>query len=92
MRSPDGYLIITDPNARGGVALECDTVRCVHCHRIVPIKPNAIASDAGGYCPRCHAAICGPCADLGKCTPFEKKLEAMEGRARFLRAAAAADS
>lgn len=85
MRNPDGYMIITDPDARGGVALECDTVRCAHCQRIVPIKPGASASDAGGFCMRCAAAICGPCADHGKCVPFERKLEQMERRDRLLR-------
>lgn len=35
----------------------------------------------------CFKNICGPCADLGKCTPFEKKLEQMEARGRLFQAA-----
>jgi hypothetical protein len=37
-----------------------------------------------GGCRMCMGMLCGPCADAGTCTPFEKKLEAIEARARLL--------
>jgi hypothetical protein len=77
-----GYAIITDPDAP---TREFDTITCCHCQRIVPIKPGLSAADAGGFCRLCMEPTCGPCADTGTCTPFEAKLERMEGRKTFLR-------
>jgi len=67
---------IVDPAAP--VAREWDTITCYHCNKIVRVK-----KDPGGFCRICMKALCGPCADLGKCTPFEAKLEAYEKRMRF---------
>jgi hypothetical protein len=75
----------------GKADIECDAFSCRHCNGIVrvPLKPQP-GDDLGGFCPMCHANICGPCADkLGqtlRCVPFEKRLEAMESRDRFARA------
>ena len=73
MRNPGGYAIWTSPTS----TVERDTFTCVHCNGVVFVKPGP-GSDPGGFCMKCFANICGPCADLGKCTPFEKRLEAIE--------------
>lgn len=78
MTQPKGYMVIVDPAMPAPV--EFDTITCAHCNRVVRVK-----KDPGGFCRVCMRALCGPCADLGKCTPFEKKLEAWEARDRFLR-------
>lgn len=77
-----GSLIITDPDAP---TVEMDTVTCCHCNTIVLVGPRQDPADAGGFCRLCMKHTCGPCADLGTCTPFEAKLEKMEGRKVFLR-------
>ena len=82
MRRPGGTIIITDPDAP---TVEIDTVTCCHCQALVPVKPKQDASDVGGFCRMCFKHTCGRCADLGTCTPFEKKLEQAEARGRSLR-------
>ena len=82
MLKPQGYATIVDPEKP---IQECDTITCTHCSAIVFIKPKEDASDIGGFCLRCMKHICGPCADLGRCTPFEKKIEQIEAKDRMLR-------
>jgi hypothetical protein len=83
MRRPDGYLIISSP---GGRPVEADTISCAHCQRVVVMPANTTDVPDGGWCLQCHRALCGPCADLGTCTPFEKKLLEMEARGKLLAA------
>lgn len=85
MLRPQGYGIITDPDARGGVAIEFDTFTCKHCQRVTIVRPGESATNCGGWCGSCAAPICGVCADLGVCTPWEKQMEKMEARDRLLR-------
>ena len=66
----------------GGVERECDTFTCCHCNTVVFVKPRAPAEESGGFCRMCMKMTCPRCTDKG-CTPFEKKLEAMEAQARF---------
>lgn len=75
MRNPHGYGIIVEP---GVATVEFDTVQCAHCNRIQHMTPQQSASDMGGWCFRCAQCVCGPCADKGTCTPFEKKLDMYE--------------
>jgi hypothetical protein len=82
MRNPGGYCIITEP---GKPDVEHDTFTCGHCNRIVHVLPKQDPASLGGFCRTCWKLTCARCAD-GLCTPFEKKLEAMEQRDRFLRA------
>lgn len=82
MGAPRSYLVITSPDAP---IREMDTFTCAHCQRIVPITPRCAPSDAGGWCARCAKCVCGPCADRGRCDPFEKKLERAERRSETLR-------
>ena len=83
MRRAQGYAITTEPG-KGDV--EEDTFTCAHCNSIVFVKPFADPASFGGFCRMCMRHICGPCAGKHECTPFEKKLEEMERRDRFLRA------
>lgn len=96
MYRAQGYAIIVDPDAP---VREFDTITCAHCQRIVFLKPGpgqrgfdpgdpACPSpdhDPGGFCRMCMQPVCGPCADTGVCSPFEKKLQEMERRGQLLR-------
>jgi hypothetical protein len=79
---PDGYMIITSPDAP---AVERDSFQCNHCQTVVFVEPLSAPADAGGFCRRCMGLICGPCADAGNCVPWEKALEAMEKRSESRR-------
>lgn len=70
MTSPDGLV-------------ERDTFTCSHCQRVVLVTPRCDPADLGGFCRMCMKHLCGPCADEGNCTPFEKKLERYERANRF---------
>ena len=81
MRNPGGYATIVGPSAP---TIEADTFTCIHCNRIVFVKPKASAAESGGWCALCAKAICSVC--VGKpCDPFEKKLKRMEAKGRFHR-------
>ncbi len=82
MRRAQGTLIITDPYA--SAPIERDTFTCCHCNGIVVVPPPP-APMPGGYCGMCSKPVCEACVGHG-CTPFEKKLEAMERRGRLLNA------
>jgi len=82
MRKPHGYALWVDPWAPGG-QIERDTITCAHDNRVVIVTPGADPSLLGGFCRLCYRHICGPCADLGTCMPFERKLELVERAARF---------
>lgn len=79
MRKPHGYAQIVSPDAP---LAEMDTAMCCHCQRIIfmhatPQLPNP---DKGGFCIKCYSNVCGPCADQGVCTPFERELEKIEAK------------
>ena len=90
MRKPQGYATWT-----GDVLVEADTFTCCHCNTVV-IVPTAESRplfalhgktpDAGGFCRLCMKQVCGPCADHGVCTPFERRLEQLERRDRLYHA------
>ena len=77
MRKPGGSALWTHPD---GTTTECDTFSCVHCNKVVFVKSK---SDLGGFCIQCFRHICGPCADIGTCTPLLKKIEECEDRDRL---------
>lgn len=85
MPRANGSLIITDPNVRR--ARESDTATCSHCQRIIMLHDahGARRANVAVHCHGCDKIICVPCAETARCEPFEKKLEAIEGRARFHR-------
>ena len=63
-------------NASGGRKEQADIQLCSHCEVVVFL---AKWKEDGGWCGRCMAPICGPCADrmlTRGCEPFVKKIEA----------------
>ena len=97
MRNPHGYTTIIGDLARKDPKLveqghrhteaEIDTFTCVHCCRVVHVPARADPSTMGGFCRQCMSLICPKCVDKGTCTPWEKKMEIMEARHRFRKAA-----
>jgi len=83
MDKANNYSTIVSPD---GVT-EQDSFTCYHCQKIVFVMPRQKGEDIGGLCKVCMNLICPKCVDLGKCEPFEKKLEKEEARHRFLRQA-----
>jgi len=72
-----GQVTITDPTGRQA-SRAFSTLTCAHCQRIVAFAPG---KDIGGFCMKCCAPICGPCADAGTCRPIEKWLDQVEREA-----------
>ncbi len=71
-----GYSVLVDPEAG---TKECDTHTCAHCQKVVFTPPNKKIEEVGDFCRGCMKVICLDCAGKG-CSPFMKKLEAMEAR------------
>lgn len=84
MRNATGYGTWTDPKGEAAL-VERDSFRCCHCGDIKFVEPKQAASDAGGWCMRCAKPICGACADIPTCRPFERWLDQMEARDRLFR-------
>lgn len=76
-----GYLLIASESG----TTENDTFGCAHCNRVVVTKAGRPAEESGGWCLHCSKCICHGCATVGRCTPFEKKLDLIEKRAHSLR-------
>jgi hypothetical protein len=81
MRQPQGYGVTDSPEGRR----EQDTFTCFHCQRIVAVRPLMDAADMGGLCKVCMRLICMECVAKLTCTPWEKAMEQIEARDRFLR-------
>lgn len=96
MRNASGYAVITSPEAAtitldrfrceqiGAGVTEMDTYGCVHCNRVMHVKPKAPMDEFGSMCRNCMKMVCPKCAS-GPCVPFMKKLEAAEKRDQVLR-------
>lgn len=85
MRADGGYLIVTRDD---GQVREYKTSTCFHCNSVIIHRPGQVPD--GGWCGMCMKAICGPCCDDGRCTPFEEKLAQQEKREAAGRALSAA--
>ena len=96
MRNPQGYATIISPDPSrvtfdrfrcedisAGI-VEIDTFTCVHCNKVMHVKPRANMDDFGSMCRNCMKMVCPTCAS-GPCVPFMKKLEMMEVRDYALR-------
>jgi hypothetical protein len=91
MRNPQGYAtIVGGENTIAGFdnfrceqvrleTMEIDTFTCVHCNRIIHVKPYAPMDDFGSMCRNCMKMVCPTCAS-GPCVPFMKRLEEAEKR------------
>lgn len=76
-----GHAIITDPYASG--VKESDTYNCAHCQYAVHVHFGS--GIKRGYCPMCNAPLCGKESCNKECTPFMKRIEEQENRARLHR-------
>lgn len=86
MSRRSGYLTITDPGRPKLV--EVDTVTCAHCQRVILLnEQDGTKKPPPAHCLRCDHAVCESerCNSIRGCTPFEKKLEAIEARDRLMR-------
>lgn len=65
-----------DDTPSGGGKVEADVQTCTHCQRVLLMQGW---KEDGGWCGKCSAPICGPCADrmvTHGCEPFMQQLEA----------------
>lgn len=83
-RRAQGYYSSTSRDD-GRTLSEGDSVTCKHCNGIVFLEGVQNPDDIGGFCRMCMANVCAKCNAKGACTPFEKKLEALEAKDRFRR-------
>lgn len=74
-----GYASWTGPET----LVEADTITCCHCNALVIVHAKQDPSDLGGFCTLCSKHTCSKCAGAGKCVPFERRLDAMERRAKL---------
>jgi hypothetical protein len=86
MPRANGSLLIVDPNAPR--AREADTSTCSHCQRVIVLhdEQGKRRENVAVHCHGCDKVICVPCAETARCEPFERKLEAIEGRSRLFAA------
>ena len=100
MPAPRGYAILTDPAAAR--PQEWDTAQCSHCQRVIFLKPGTagtvylrlttpteVVEEPGAFCVHCMHAICLGCATIGRCVPWERRLEMAESRDRLKRSVGA---
>lgn len=74
LHNGEGYLM-NDNRASSGKLEEKSVLGCEHCQRLLI---GDEWRDDGGFCGRCCAPVCGPCADTmltEGCTPFTKLLD-----------------
>jgi len=97
VRNPTGYGAYTTREQDRPLA-EYDTTTCGHCQRVIFVKPatacttylivdratNRFREEPGAFCRVCMQAVCLTCHADGRCTPWERRIEAMEARGRFL--------
>jgi hypothetical protein len=95
MRRPGGYAVIFSPETMKANfdgfrcdmvnpgMYETDTFSCVHCNKIMHVRPMAPMDQFGSMCRNCMKMVCPRCAD-GPCVPFEKKLAEAE-RQQYIR-------
>lgn len=97
MRHAGGYATIVEPDRP---LVELDTCVCGHCQRVIFTKPGSASTvyllptqvvgqyreEPGAFCRVCMRVVCLRCHDLGRCTPWERRLEVAESRERLRRA------
>lgn len=87
-----GYATVVEPDRP---LLERDTVTCVHCSRVVFVKPGTGSTvylilhrdgrwteEPGAFCRCCMGPVCLPCDQVGTCRPLERWLQQVEGTQR----------
>jgi len=82
MRKPGGYILIVDP---GAPLHEQDTFTCIHCNKIVLVKPGMSVTDFA-WCRKCMKPVCEKQVCQDRCVPWERQLEISELRYKLHRA------
>jgi hypothetical protein len=76
-----GYFLNNQNYSVNNGRQEADIRTCTHCEVVLNLQGEW--KEDGGFCGKCMAPICGPCADrmlTHGCEPFIKKIEqAFEG-------------
>ena len=85
MRNPGGYLLVVGP----GPTHEQDTFTCIHCNKVVPVKPGMTITDFA-WCRKCMKPVCEKELCQARCLPWERRLEITEARGKLHRAMDAA--
>lgn len=63
-----------------GPDMECDSITCCHCNRVVFVTVGKPIEAETGWCMRCFKFICKTCEATGVCVPFEERLRQIESR------------
>lgn len=82
MFRPQGYAHWREGND-GATVKERDTIVCGHCSLIECVQPGCMPADR---CTMCMRYICGRCAAIPQCRPFDKRLEEIESKGKLLEA------
>ena len=82
MRNAGGYLLVVDPDAP---LHEQDTFTCIHCNKIVPVKPGMSITDFA-WCRKCMKPVCEKEVCQVRCLPWERQMEIIEARSKLHRA------
>jgi hypothetical protein len=97
VRNPHGYGVWSSDT---GIK-EADSITCGHCQQVVFVKPGSATTvyliygmdptappkeTPGAGCRVCMRPVCLRCEAAGRCTPFERQIEASEARQRLMRA------
>lgn len=82
MRNPGGYITVVDPGER---LFEQDTFTCIHCNKIVPVKPGFTLANFA-WCRKCMKPVCERPVCNDRCLPWERNLEIQEARGKLHRA------
>lgn len=77
VRRPSGEYTVS---REGWVIAEGQTLSCCHCGLVFAVQPGS--GNQRGWCFRCAGPTCGG-KGCQSCTPFERRLEAMEQRQRL---------
>jgi len=80
-----GYFLDNQNLPVGQGRKESDIRTCTHCETVIDLYGPW--KDDGGFCGKCFAPICGPCADrmlTHGCEPFIRKIEqAVDGTVKL---------
>lgn len=82
MRKPGGQILVVDP---GAPVHEQDTFTCIHCNRIVLVKPGLTFTDFA-WCRKCMKPVCEKEICNVRCLPWERQMEITEARGKLHRA------
>lgn len=87
MQKSEGVGILVLP---GQPAREHRTFKCNHCDGVRPwtvLRCDGVEESNTHWCDVCDARVCGPCVSAvrdHRCVVWERRMEVMEARQRFM--------